>query len=157
MDEMSFVVTTLERINAKLDKHDDKIDMIVQAMQQLVKVDTENKEIKEALSRLFKRVELVENNQNTDGCSAHKAFVKLRETEVKGIVEKCNAKHEELTKEVHTLAKTVDDNYEDLDTRLKIVEGKGSKIWEVARNKAIEWSVVFVIGAVLLKFGVNTK
>ena len=53
MDEQSFIITTLERINAKLDKHDDKIDMIVQAMQQLVKVDAENREIKDSMQRLF--------------------------------------------------------------------------------------------------------
>lgn len=79
MDELSFVVTTLERINSKLDKHDEKFDMIVLSMQQLVKVDTENKEIKESIVRVFKRLEIVENNQNTDGCQAHKNFVKLIE------------------------------------------------------------------------------
>ena len=63
MDEMSFVVTTMERINTKLDKHDDKIDMIVQAMQQLIKVDVENKEIKESLARAFKRLEIMEQQQ----------------------------------------------------------------------------------------------
>ena len=75
VDEMSFVITTLERINNKLDKHDDKIDMIVQAMQQLVKVDTENKEIKESLTRAFKRLVDVERNQTLDGCPAHKNFI----------------------------------------------------------------------------------
>ncbi len=61
MDEMSFVVTTLERINSRLDKHDDKLDMIVQVMQQLVKVDT-----------------------NTEGCQAHKSFLNLRNEQLKG-------------------------------------------------------------------------
>ena len=99
MDEMSFVVTTLERINTKLDKHDDKIDMIVQAMQQLVKVDTENKEIKEALGRMFKRVEVLEHNQNTDGCVAHKAFVRLRDEQLKkyeAVIAECKSNHEEV-------------------------------------------------------------
>lgn len=106
MDEMSFVVTTLERINAKLDKHDDKIDMIVQAMQQLVKVDVENKEIKEALGRAFKRLEDVERNQNTDGCPAHKSFVKLREEQVKGyekIITECKKHKEELEERIEAL------------------------------------------------------
>ena len=106
MDEMSFVVTTLERINAKLDKHDDKIDMIVQAMQQLVKVDTENKEIKEALGRVFKRVEVLEHNQNTDGCAAHKAFVRLRDEQLKkyeAIIVECKEDREEIEKRVEVL------------------------------------------------------
>lgn len=103
---MSFVVTTLERINAKLDKHDDKIDMIVQAMQQLVKVDTENKEIKEALGRVFKRVEALEHNQNTDGCAAHKAFVRLRDEQLKkyeAIIVECKENREEIEKRVEIL------------------------------------------------------
>ena len=106
MDEMSFVVTTLERINTKLDKHDDKIDMIVQAMQQLVKVDTENKEIKEALGRVFKRVEVLEHNQNTDGCAAHKAFVRLRDEQLKkyeAIIVECKEDREEIEKRVEIL------------------------------------------------------
>ena len=44
---------------------------------------------------------------------------------------------------------------DEIDTRLKVLEGNGKKIWEVARNKAIEWAVVFVILAVLMKFGVT--
>lgn len=103
MDEISFVVTTLERINTKLDKHDDKIDMIVQAMQQLVKVDTENKENREALKRLFDRVEAVEENQNTDGCSAHKAFVAVRNEQLKSfekIAQECHKRHEELLRRI---------------------------------------------------------
>ena len=106
VDEMSFVVTTLERINAKLDKHDDKIDMIVTAMQQLVKVDTENKEIKEALGRVFKRVEVLEQNQNTDGCAAHKAFVRLRDEQLKkydSIIVECKEDREEIKKRVEVL------------------------------------------------------
>lgn len=106
INEMSFVVTTLERINAKLDKHDDKIDMIVQAMQQLVKVDTENKEIKEALGRVFKRVEALEHNQNTDGCAAHKAFVRLRDEQLKkyeAIIVECKENREEIEKRVEIL------------------------------------------------------
>lgn len=106
VDEMSFVVTTLERINAKLDKHDDKIDMIVTALQQLVKVDTENKEIKEALGRVFKRVEALEHNQNTDGCAAHKAFVRLRDEQLKkydAIIVECKEDREEIKKRVEIL------------------------------------------------------
>lgn len=140
MDEMSFVVTTLERINAKLDKHDDKIDMIVQALQQLVKVDTENKEIKESLSRLFKRVESVEHNQNTDGCSAHKAFVKLRDEQIKkyeAVIVACK------------------ENHDGLEERIEALEQKPikamDKVW-----MAILGSIGAGIGGwILLKFGVS--
>ena len=106
MDEMSFVVTTLERINTKLDKHDDKIDMIVQAMQQLIKVDVENKEIKESLARLFKRVEMVEHHQTSDGCPAHKSFLAVRAEQIKvfeSLADECEEKHEAMNKRVETL------------------------------------------------------
>ena len=142
MDEMSFVVTTLERINAKLDKHDDKIDMIVQAMQQLVKVDTENKEIKEALGRAFKRLEDVERNQNTDGCPAHKSFVKLRDEQIK--------KYE-------AVIVTCKENYEGLEERVETLEQKPIK----AMDK-VAMGVLGALGAgfggwILIKFGIQTK
>ena len=142
MDEMSFVVTTLERINAKLDKHDDKIDMIVQAMQQLVKVDIENKEIKESMQRLFKRVEVMENYHNTSGCPAHKAFLDVRNEQLKAydnVVEECEERQDKL------------------EARIKAIEDKPM----VAMNK-FALAVVATLGAgfggwLLLKFGVQTK
>ena len=106
MDEMSFVVTTLERINTKLDKHDDKIDMIVQAMQQLIKVDVENKEIKESLARAFKRLEIMEQQQASDGCPAHKAFLAVRTEQLKAfeaLADECEEKHETMNKRLETL------------------------------------------------------
>ena len=142
MDEMSFVVTTLERINAKLDKHDDKIDMIVQAMQQLVKVDTENKEIKESMQRLFKRVEVMENYHNTSGCPAHKAFLDVRKEQLKAY---------------DNVAEECEERQNKLEARIKAIEDKPI----VAMNK-FALAVVATLGAgfggwLLLKFGVQTK
>lgn len=142
MDEMSFVVTTLERINTKLDKHDDKIDMIVTAMQQLIKVDVENKEIKEALSRLFKRVESVEHNQNTEGCPAHKAFVKLRGEQLKkyeSAIEGCKTNHEEV------------------EERLVVLEQKPLKAMDKFYMALLGALGAGFGGWLLLKFGVSTK
>ena len=140
MDEMSFVVTTLERINAKLDKHDDKIDMIVQAMQQLVKVDSENKEIKEALGRAFKRLEDVEKNQNTDGCPAHKAFVKLREEQIKSyekIITECK------------------ENKTELEERIEVLEQKPLKSIDKFYMALLGALGAGLGGWILLKFGVS--
>ena len=142
MNEMSFVVTTLERINARLDKHDDKLDLIVQVMQQLVKVDTETKELRESLARNYKRLEVVEHNQNTEGCSVHKAFVALRNEQLK--------KYE-------GMALTCKENYEDLETRIEALEQKPIK----AMDK-IAMGVLGALGAgfggwLLIKFGIHTK
>ena len=140
MDEMSFVVTTLERINAKLDKHDDKIDMIVQAMQQLVKVDTENKEIKEALGRAFKRLEEVEKNQNTDGCPAHKASVKLRDEQLK---------------QYEVVILTCKKNHDELEERIEALEQKPLKAMDKVWMALLGALGTGVGGWILLKFGVS--
>lgn len=142
MDEQSFIITTLERINAKLDKHDDKIDMIVQAMQQLVKVDTENKEIKESMQRLFKRVELMESYHSKGGCPAHQAFLDVRKEQLKAY---------------DAVAEECEDRQDKLEIRIKQLEDKPM----VALNK-FALAVVATLGAgfggwVLLKFGVQTK
>ena len=142
IDEMGFIVTTLERINAKLDKHDDKIDMIAQAMQQLVKVDTENKEIKERLQSLFKRVEIMENYHNTSGCPAHKAFLDVRKEQLKAY---------------DNAAEDCEERQDKLEQRIKTIEDKPM----AAMNK-FALAVVATLGAgfggwLLLKFGVQTK
>lgn len=140
IDEMSFVVTTLERINTKLDKHDDKIDMIVTAMQQLIKVDVENKEIKESLSIAFKRLEAIEHNQSTEGCPAHKAFVAVRAEQLKAY---------------DALAKECEERSEAMDKRIEVLEQKPlkaiDKVWMAllgALGTGIGWYI-------LLKFGVS--
>lgn len=140
MDEMSFVVTTLERINTKLDKHDDKIDMIVTALQQLVKVDTENKEIKGSLDRAFKRLEVVEHNQNTDGCQAHKAFVRLRDEQVK---------------QYETVITACKKNHDDLEERIEALEQKPLKAMDKVWMAILGALGTGIGGWLLLKFGVS--
>lgn len=140
MDEMSFVVTTLERINARLDKHDDKLDLIVQVMQQLVKVDTETKELRESLGRNYKRLEAVEHNQNTEGCQAHKNFVSLRNEQLIHFKE---------------LANTCKENHELLETRVEVLEQKPMKLVD-----KFVLAVVAVLGAsigglIMTKLGVS--
>ena len=142
MDEMSFVVTTLERINARLDKHDDKLDLIVQVMHQLVKVDTETKELRESLGRNYKRLEAVEHNQNTDGCQAHKSFLVLKKEQ-----DERNAEHK----------KECQENHEELEKRIKTLEQKPMKLVD-----KIFMAMLGALGAgvgtwILLKFGVSTK
>ena len=142
MDEMSFVVTTLERINARLDKHDDKLDLIVQVMHQLVKVDTETKELRESLGRNYKRLEAVEHNQNTDGCQAHKSFLVLKKEQ-----DERNAERK----------KECQENHEELEKRIEALEQKPIK----AMDK-VAMGVLGALGAgfggwILIKFGIQTK
>ena len=140
MDEISFIVTTLERIQDKMEKQDNKIDMMVQALQQLVKVDTENQEIKSSLQRVFKRLELVEANQNNNGCQAHKNFVVLR--------------NEQLKKYDAIIAR-LEETILKMDTRIKLIEDKPAVVMV-----KFGMAVIGALGAgfggwILLKFGVS--
>lgn len=142
MDEMSFVVTTLERINARLDKHDDKLDLIVQVMQQLVKVDTETKELRESLARNYKRLEAVEHNQNTDGCQAHKNFVSLRNEQLVHFKE---------------LVKTCQDNHDTLEERIEALEQKPMKLMDKFVLAIIAVLGAGIGGLISAKLGLPTK
>ena len=142
VDEMSFVVTTLERINVRLDKHDDKLDMIVQVMQQLVKVDTETKELRESLARNYKRLEAVEHSQNTDGCQAHKNFVVLRNEQL-----------------VHfkDLTKSCQDNYDSLEKRVETLEQKPMKLMDKFVLAIIAVLGAGIGGLISAKLGLPSK
>lgn len=140
MDEMSFVVTTLDRINSKLDKHDDKIDMMVTSLQQLVKIDTENKELRESMTRAFKRIEIIEHNQNTDGCQAHKNFVALRNEQLVQFKE---------------LATNCKKSHDTLEERIEILEQKPIKAMDKVWMGILGALGAGVGGWILLKFGVS--
>lgn len=95
-----------EKLEKRLDKQDSKIDGISKTLELLVKVDIENKEIKESLGRAFIRIEKMETHQSTDGCPAHKAFLAVRNEQLKafeGLADACEEKHEELEKRITDL------------------------------------------------------
>ena len=140
LDEYSVVADALERINDKLDKHDEKFDMIAQTLQTLIKIDTETRELRESQVRILKRLEVVETNQNTDGCPAHKSFVKVREEQLKGyneLTNKCKESHKEL------------------DARLKVIEELPKKRLEVAIVEVIKWATIIILGIVGVKIGLT--
>ena len=140
LDEYSVVAVALERMNEKLDRHDEKFDMIAQTLQTLVKIDTETKEMRESMRRMFDRVEAVEHNQNTDGCPAHKSFVKVREEQLKGYNE---------------LAKKCQDNHKELSDRIKVIEDLPKKRLEVAVVEVIKWATIIILGIVGVKIGLT--
>ena len=140
LDEYSVVAVALERINDKLDKHDEKFDMIAQTLQTLVKIDTETKVLREGQFKLLKRLEVVETNQNTDGCPAHKSFVKVREEQLKGYNE---------------LANKCKENHKELDARLKVIEELPKKRLEVAIVEVIKWATIIILGIVGVKIGLT--
>ena len=140
LDEYSVIAAALERMNEKLDRHDEKFDMIATTLQTLVKIDTETKELRESQFRILKRLEVVETNQNTDGCPAHKSFVKVREAQLKGYNE---------------LANKCKENHKELDARLKVIEELPKKRLEVAIVEVIKWATIIILGIVGIKIGVT--
>lgn len=144
LDEYSVVAVAIQKMDSKLEKlSDDVSDVRVILGKQdvlLEKIINLEANTNENNKRIHHRIDEIENDvadmrdfHFKDGCPVHQKFT---------------AKRDEYVKNIETRA----DGFE---TRLKVLEGNGKKIWEVARNKAIEWSVIFVIGAVLLKFGIT--
>ena len=140
LDEYSVVAVALERMNEKLDRHDEKFDMIAQTLQTLVKIDTETKELRESQSRLFKRLEDVEHNQNTEGCPAHKSFLAVRGEQLKSY---------------DALAKKCEEHHRELDVRLKAIEELPKKRLEVAIVEVIKWATIIILGIVGFKIGLT--
>ena len=140
LDEYSVVAVALERMNEKLDRHDEKFDMIATTLQTLVKIDTETKEMRESMRRMFDRIEAVEHSQNTDGCAAHKAFVRVRDEQLKN--------YDALTKKCEA-------NHKDLSDRLKVIEDLPKKRLEVAVVEVIKWATIIILGIVGVKIGLT--
>ena len=140
LDEYSVVAVALERMNEKLDRHDEKFDMRAQTLQTLVKIDTETKELRESQARMFKRLEAVEHNQTTDGCPAHKSFLAVRNAQLKGYED---------------LAKTCQESHKELDARLKAIEDLPKKRLEVAIVEVIKWATIIILGIVGVKIGLT--
>ena len=138
-DGDSLIATALERLNENMlrmderwtkyqEKTDAKLDKMSEVLGKLVYIDAE---MKEANKRVHHRIDEVE-----------KKIDRINEAHNNG---GCYVFREYIA---HNEGLNIDD-------RLKTLENKGSKRWEVAVNKIIEWAILFVIGAVLLKFGVK--
>ena len=134
------LTTAINRIEDKLDKHDEKFDMIAQTLQTLVKIDTETKEMRESQARLFKRVEVLEHNQTTDGCPALKNFLAVRAEQIKSF---------------DALTKKCEEQHKELDTRLKVIEELPKKRLEVAIVEGIKWATIIILGIVGVKIGLT--
>ena len=88
------------------EKTDAKFEKINDTLAKLVTVDIENKEIKESLGRAFRRIEMVEHHQTSDGCPAHKSFLAVRAEQIKAfesLADECEEKHEAMNKRLETL------------------------------------------------------
>ena len=77
------IFESLNKIGEKLDKHDDSFSAINKTLTKLIEVDVEIRELKSSTRRVFERVEKIEENQNTVGCSTLRSFVALREEQLK--------------------------------------------------------------------------
>ena len=86
-DPIQGVIVSLEKLDAKLDKRldeqDGKIDSIVVAIQRLVAVDIEIRELKDGNKRLWKHVETLETKQMETGCPTLQKFISTHDNELK--------------------------------------------------------------------------
>ena len=86
-DQIQGVIVSLEKLDAKLDKRldeqDHKIDNISIAIQRLIAVDIEIREIKDSSKRLWKRVETIEARQMETGCATLNKFTSTHDNELK--------------------------------------------------------------------------
>ena len=114
--------------------------MIAQTLQTLVKIDTETKELRESQDKLLKRVVVLEHNQTTDGCPAHKNFLAVRAEQLKGY---------------DALTKKCEEHHKELDTRLKVIEELPKKRLEVAIVEVIKWATIIILGIVGVKIGLT--
>ena len=76
------IINSLQKIDVKLNKHDESFEAIHKTLEKLVAVDIEIREMKISLDRVFRRIEVVESTQTT-GCTALKNHVQVRDEKMK--------------------------------------------------------------------------
>ena len=94
-DPIQGVIVSLEKLDAKLDKRldeqDGKIDSIAVAIQRLIAVDIEIRELKDGYKRLWKHVETIEAKQTETGCPILQKFISTHDNELKHNLTKIKA------------------------------------------------------------------
>ena len=128
---ISIITSSLERINDKLDKHDDKFDAMSDALRQLIKVDTETKENREAIGRAFRRIEALEHDHVDKGC------VKCREIDGRHIreLEKARDEHKNFDDRIKILENKPKDNMDLIKKGFLGAVGVGAYTWLLAHFK----------------------
>ena len=137
LDEYSVVAVALSKVDDKLEKLQDEVFSMSKV---LAKQDV-----------LLEKIVNLEINSNENNKRVHH-----RVDEIEKKIDRVNEAHNSGGCSVFREYIAHNEGL-NIDDRLKTLENKGSKRWEVAVNKLIEWAILFVIGAVLLKFGVSTK
>lgn len=134
----NFIIETLRSIKLDVSHQNERIDKLVDSMTKLIEVDTETREIKSSVGRLYDRMEAVEGNQTTDGCPVHNRLVEVRAEQMKAY----DVKIEQL-----------EDKSKDIDERLKTIEDRPRKRMEVAIIEVVKYCTVGMLGLVAYKFG----
>lgn len=134
----NFIIETLRSIKLDVSHQNDRIDKLVDSMTKLIEVDTETREIKSSVGRLYDRMEAVEGNQTTDGCPVHNRLVEVRAEQMKAY----DVKIEQL-----------EDKSKDIDERLKTIEDRPRKRMEVAIIEIVKYCTVGILGILAFKFG----
>lgn len=144
LDEYSVVAVAIQKMDTKLEKlAEDVFDVrVILGKQEVILEKITNLELSQTENnkRIHHRIDEVENKVNSmnefhfeEGCPVHQKFV---------------AKRDEYVRHIETRA----NNFEE---RLKVIEGKGTKRWELFVGEIIKFTVVIVAGLIALKLGVK--
>ena len=87
-DGESMIATAIERLNEKMDKHEDKLDGLALAVQKLIAVDIEIRELKASNERVWQEIRGIKEDRVTFGCSAFKEFRTAHDNELRHNVAK---------------------------------------------------------------------
>lgn len=140
IDQYGFMIATLERINEKMDSQDKKINDISTAIQQLIAVDIEIRELKQSNKRAWDEIDKIKAKQENGGCPTFKQF-----------------KAEYDSESMHTVKKIEDCEVAKKEFKGKLDElsMKPAKKWEQVGAVAITATVMTIIGYIAVKLGLK--
>ena len=82
-DKEDMILQSLSRIDKKLDRHEEQFRDIASTLKKLIEVDVKMQEHSESLGRAFVRIEAIEKNQQTTGCSVLNNYWNIRNEQLK--------------------------------------------------------------------------
>jgi len=82
-DKEDMIIQSLQRIDKKLDSHDNKFDDIADTLKKLVEVDVMMKEHSDSLKRAFVRIDAIEEKQRHKGCPTLNNYWDVRNEQLK--------------------------------------------------------------------------
>ncbi len=97
-DKEDMILQSLTRIDKKLDRHEEQFQEIASTLRKLIEVDVKMQEHSESIGRAFNRIEIIEKNQQSEGCSVLKNYWNIRNEQLKSYDRKVKEFDDRITK-----------------------------------------------------------